>query len=126
MLDVIGAGNPDYKGQDWGDVWARSTQHSQLSEQIEKIIQERRNKEIEGGKDDHREYAMPIWVQILTVSKRSFVAYWRTPQYALVCPESLHCTYNQPSDHSAGQILASCFHRALQHFHFLAPRKQLH
>ncbi|XRM42481.1 ATP-binding cassette transporter snq2 [Aspergillus tubingensis] len=83
MLDVIGAGNPDYKGQDWGDVWARSTQHSQLSEQIEKIIQERRNKEIEGGKDDHREYAMPIWVQILTVSKRSFVAYWRTPQYAL-------------------------------------------
>lgn len=93
MLDVIGAGNPDYKGQDWGDVWARSTQHSQLSEQIEKIIQERRNKEIEGGKDDNREYAMPIWVQILTVSKRSFVAYWRTPQYALVCSKSLLTLY---------------------------------
>ncbi|OOF99116.1 hypothetical protein ASPCADRAFT_140778 [Aspergillus carbonarius ITEM 5010] len=83
MLDVIGAGNPEYRGQDWGDVWARSAEHRQLSQEIENLVQERRNKEVEEGKDDNREYAMPIWVQILTVTKRSFVAYWRTPQYAL-------------------------------------------
>ncbi|RAL01405.1 putative ABC transporter [Aspergillus ibericus CBS 121593] len=83
MLEVIGAGNPDYKGQDWGDVWARSAQHRQLSQDIENLIQERRNKEVEEGKDDNREYAMPIWVQVLTVTKRSFIAYWRTPPYVM-------------------------------------------
>ncbi|PWY91900.1 ABC transporter [Aspergillus sclerotioniger CBS 115572] len=83
MLDVIGAGNPEYKGQDWGEVWARSAEYKQLSHEIENLVQERRDKEVEEGKDDNREYAMPIWVQVLTVTKRSFVAYWRTPQYAL-------------------------------------------
>ncbi|PYH90416.1 ABC transporter [Aspergillus ellipticus CBS 707.79] len=83
MLDVIGAGNPEYKGQDWGDVWAKSPQHEQLSHEIEGIIQERRNRPNHERKDDNREFSMPIWVQIFTVTKRSFVSYWRTPDYTL-------------------------------------------
>jgi hypothetical protein len=84
MLDVIGAGNPEYKGKDWGDVWAQSPQCKQLAEEIGKIIDSRRTREIRQNKDDDREYAMPIWTQIVTVTKRAFVAYWRSPEYTLV------------------------------------------
>ncbi|PYI14241.1 ABC transporter [Aspergillus violaceofuscus CBS 115571] len=83
MLDAIGAGNPEYKGQDWGDVWANSEEHRQLSETIESITRERRDKAEGGRTDDDREFAMSVWVQIVAVTKRSFIAYWRTPQYVL-------------------------------------------
>ncbi|KAJ5825703.1 CDR ABC transporter [Penicillium riverlandense] len=82
MLEVIGAGNPDYKGKDWGDVWANSSESTQLSQEIEDIINSRRNVQNETLKDD-REYAMPVHAQILAVTKRAFVAYWRTPDYIL-------------------------------------------
>lgn len=83
MLEVIGAGNPDYKGQDWGDVWAASTESKQLHEDIEGIVSSRRNIQDDKIKDD-REYAMPLWTQVVAVTKRSFVAYWRSPDYILV------------------------------------------
>jgi hypothetical protein len=83
MLEVIGAGNPDYKGKDWGDVWANSSESTQLSQELEDIISSRRNLQNETLKDD-REYAMPVHVQILAATKRAFVAYWRTPDYILV------------------------------------------
>ncbi|RHZ56971.1 hypothetical protein CDV55_104831 [Aspergillus turcosus] len=83
MLEVIGAGNPDYKGKDWGDVWAQSPQCKQLADDIDKIIDSRRNREDRQNNDDDRGYAMPIWTQIVTVTKRAFVAYWRSPQYTL-------------------------------------------
>lgn len=90
MLEVIGAGNPDYKGKDWGDVWAQSPQCKELSEEISHITSSRRNSENRQNKDDGREFAMPIWVQIVTVTKRAFVAYWRSPEYTLVCVLVLH------------------------------------
>lgn len=84
MLEVIGAGNPDYKGQDWGDVWINSQEYKDLSQDIDKIIQDRREKEVSEASDDNREYAMPAMVQVWAVSKRAFIAYWRNPQYTLV------------------------------------------
>ncbi|KAL4810836.1 ABC-2 type transporter-domain-containing protein, partial [Aspergillus unguis] len=83
MLEVIGAGNPEYKGQDWGDVWANSSNCKQLSDDIHSVIDTRKNNEKKQNKDDDREYAMPIWIQILTVTKRSFIAYWRAPEYII-------------------------------------------
>ncbi|KAL3478070.1 ABC-2 type transporter-domain-containing protein [Aspergillus californicus] len=81
MLEVIGAGNPEYRGQDWGDVWASSQECKRLSDDIKSIVETRRNKEQEQNRDDDREFAMPIWTQVVTVTKRSFTAYWRTPEY---------------------------------------------
>ncbi|KAL2810856.1 ABC-2 type transporter-domain-containing protein [Aspergillus granulosus] len=81
MLEVIGAGNPEYKGQDWADVWSESQECKDLSTEINNIIVSRQRGEQERNKDDDREYAMPIWTQIVTVTKRSFIAYWRTPEY---------------------------------------------
>ncbi|OJJ30431.1 hypothetical protein ASPWEDRAFT_121427 [Aspergillus wentii DTO 134E9] len=81
MLEVIGAGNPDYKGQDWSEVWAKSKECKQLSEDIEAIINSRRGRQGEEKKSDSREFAMPLATQIVTVTKRAFVAYWRSPEY---------------------------------------------
>jgi ATP-binding cassette, subfamily G (WHITE), member 2, SNQ2 len=82
MLEAIGAGNPDYKGQDWGDVWAKSSQNSELTKEIQHIIGERREKaDTSSYTKDDREFAMPLVTQISTVVHRSFTAIWRTPNY---------------------------------------------
>jgi ATP-binding cassette subfamily G (WHITE) protein 2 (SNQ2) len=82
MLEAIGAGDPNYKGQDWGDVWLKSKDNQKRQQEIQELLQERRG----AGKDavrDDREYAMPLSTQIVSVAKRSFVAYWRTPEYMI-------------------------------------------
>jgi hypothetical protein len=84
MLEVIGAGNPDYKGQDWGDVWASSPESKRLLEELESIISSRRETRDDKTVNDDREYAMPLYAQIVAVTKRAFVAYWRLPDYILV------------------------------------------
>lgn len=81
MLEAIGAGNPEYKGQDWGDVWASSPEHAERSREIEHMIGERRIAPTNSKMDDNREYAMPLGVQISTVLHRTFVSYWRNPDY---------------------------------------------
>lgn len=84
MLDSIGAGNPDYAGPDWGDVWMRSKQRDALSHEISKTIEERqRASDQTRSLQDDREYAMPLMAQTAAVVKRTFIAYWRTPNYIL-------------------------------------------
>lgn len=83
MLEAIGAGNPDYKGQEWGDVWASSPEHNQRSDEIQSMIKERRSGSSTRATDDDREYAMPLSTQIYFVVKRSFTSYWRTPEYVV-------------------------------------------
>lgn len=88
MLEVIGGGNPDYKGQNWADVWGHSPEYAKISSDINNIIQSRRasldsDSSDRPGDDDH-EFAMPLWAQIMATTRRSFIAYWRTPEYALV------------------------------------------
>lgn len=84
MLEVIGAGDPNYKGKDWGDVWASSVENEKLFQEIQQIISTRRDaaKDKDYARDD-REYAMPLGTQLTTVIHRSFVAIWRTPAYVL-------------------------------------------
>lgn len=81
MLEAIGAGDPDYKGEDWGEIWAKSSENEKLGKEIQDIISKRR----EAGKNDeardNREFAMPYAQQWLAVVTRSFVAIWRDPPY---------------------------------------------
>ncbi|KXJ87357.1 brefeldin A resistance protein [Microdochium bolleyi] len=81
MLDTIGAGNPDYEGQDWGDTWRDSENHREQAETIQKLIEERKSAPQPDIIKDDREYAMPLWTQTSAVVKRAFVAYWRSPNY---------------------------------------------
>lgn len=83
MLEAIGAGDPNYKGQDWGDVWAASPEHEARSREIQAMIDERRNAPTSSKTDDSREYAMPLGTQIYAVVNRAFVSYWRTPDYMI-------------------------------------------
>ncbi|KAI4230807.1 MAG: hypothetical protein LQ349_006013 [Xanthoria aureola] len=83
MLEAIGAGDPNYKGQDWGDVWASSPEHQARAQEIQDLIAERRNAPTNSKTDDNREFAMPLGTQVYAVVKRSFVSYWRTPDYML-------------------------------------------
>lgn len=83
MLDVIGAGNPDYKGQDWGDTWASSKQFEAQSREINDLNEKRRNVEHSKNIQDDREYAMPLATQINAVVRRAFVSYWRKPNYIM-------------------------------------------
>ena len=80
MLDAIGAGNPDYQGQDWGDVWEKSSEKEALTKEIESIKNDRQNVGNESVRDD-REFAMPLTTQLYVVVHRAFVSVWRSPQY---------------------------------------------
>jgi ATP-binding cassette subfamily G (WHITE) protein 2 (SNQ2) len=81
MLEAIGAGNPDYEGQDWGDVWQKSAENEKLSNEIQEISKSRRDAAKNEEASDDREYAMPYPQQWLAVVRRSFVAIWRDPEY---------------------------------------------
>jgi len=82
LLQVIGAGDPNYDGPDYGDIWLESDRYKEQSKEIEEAIESRKNVEHSNNVQDDREYAMPISVQTKAVVKRAFVAYWRTPNYA--------------------------------------------
>ncbi|KAL6712243.1 ATP-binding cassette transporter snq2 [Coniothyrium glycines] len=83
MLEAIGAGDPNYKGQDWGDVWEKSEENDKLGKEIQDIVSKRREASKNDEARDDREYAMPYIQQWLAVVKRSFVAIWRDPEYVL-------------------------------------------
>lgn len=83
MLEAIGAGDPNYKGQDWGDIWASSPEHQDRAREIQAMIAERRGAPTNSKTDDDREFAMPLGTQVYAVVKRSFVSYWRTPDYMI-------------------------------------------
>ncbi|KAH0496084.1 hypothetical protein TgHK011_003466 [Trichoderma gracile] len=81
MLEAIGAGDPNYHGQDWADVWASSPEHEQRSQEIQDMISSRQKVEPSKNLKDDREYAAPLSVQTRLVVKRAFVSYWRSPNY---------------------------------------------
>ena len=81
MLEAIGAGNPDYKGKDWADVWAKSPEHDYRTQEIQDMVSSRAHAEPSKSLKDDREYAMPLGVQVRAVLKRYFVSYWRNPDY---------------------------------------------
>ncbi|TQN72395.1 Brefeldin A resistance protein [Colletotrichum shisoi] len=81
MLEAIGAGDPNYEGKDWGDVWAQSEHKKTRSREIDDMLSNRRDVEPSKSLKDDREYAMPLTTQTMAVVKRSFIAYWRTPNY---------------------------------------------
>ena len=83
MLEAIGAGDPNYKGKDWGDVWASSPEHEERSRDIQNMISSRRNAPLTDKLKDDREYAMPLSTQVSEVTKRTFVNYWRDPDYMI-------------------------------------------
>lgn len=79
MLEAIGAGDPTRKEKDWAEVWTASPEHTMRMSEIEGFIWERGQNS--DAMTDSRQFAMPISAQITAVMKRTFVSYWRNPEY---------------------------------------------
>ncbi|KAF2680334.1 hypothetical protein K458DRAFT_373583 [Lentithecium fluviatile CBS 122367] len=79
MLEAIGAGNPNQKGNDWAEIWSRSKENALLTQEIEDMV--RLNVVSRPQMEDSAEYAMPIHVQIGAVVHRSFSSMWRSRDY---------------------------------------------
>ncbi|KAF2269439.1 hypothetical protein CC78DRAFT_487060 [Lojkania enalia] len=82
MLDAIGAGQaPRIGKRDWADVWSDSEEFAEIKDEIVRI---KRTRIAEVGSVEpieQKEYATPLWHQIVHVNKRMSLAFWRTPNY---------------------------------------------
>ncbi|KAI5807966.1 putative ABC transporter [Peziza echinospora] len=81
MLDVIGVGEGKKSNKDWGDIWSNSEEYSERTREIEEIITQRQQTGRESRPNDELEFAMPWATQVRAVVKRSFISYWRSPNY---------------------------------------------
>lgn len=128
MLEVIGAGDPNYKGKDWGDVWEQSKNYQARSDEIAEMIERRKNVEQSQNLKDDREYAMPLGTQTLAVVTRSFTAYWVSLEHIKPSslPGSQRLTLNVLSAADTQlhhrQISPSHHDGALHDVHLLPPR----
>ncbi|PYI04413.1 hypothetical protein BO78DRAFT_431332 [Aspergillus sclerotiicarbonarius CBS 121057] len=78
MIDVV-SGTLS-QGRDWNDVWKNSPEHTNAVKNLDAIVSDAAAKP-PGTVDDGNEFAMPLWKQILVVSKRSCVAVYRNTDY---------------------------------------------
>jgi ATP-binding cassette, subfamily G (WHITE), member 2, SNQ2 len=81
MLQAIGAGAVAKVKQDWGQIWAESTEYTEVVKQVETICKERKN--LASAITDDREYAMPLTAQLVALTRRTFTSVWRDPNYLL-------------------------------------------
>lgn len=81
MLDAIGAGlTPRVGNRDWADIWRESPEFQETVDEIEHIKAVGLSKPFEERKNASR-YSTPFLYQMKTVSERSFVSLWRSPNY---------------------------------------------
>ncbi|KAI1375082.1 ABC-2 type transporter-domain-containing protein [Hypoxylon crocopeplum] len=75
---------PDGTKVDWNEEWRTSEQAQQVIEEIDGL-KRIRSTVSQGGdkrsKDEQREYAAPVWLQTVELTKRMFRQYWRDPSY---------------------------------------------
>jgi ATP-binding cassette subfamily G (WHITE) protein 2 (SNQ2) len=82
MLDTIGAGATADTSVDWHDIWKRSPEAVELQAQIERIHAEGRARpSVETER--HSEFATSWMHQMVELTKRNFLAYWRNPTYLI-------------------------------------------
>jgi ATP-binding cassette, subfamily G (WHITE), member 2, SNQ2 len=80
MLEAIGAGlSPCIGDCDWAEIWANSPECKQAKEEIQYIKIEGLSCPIDVTKASR--YATPFLYQLRVVSKRTFIALWRSPDY---------------------------------------------
>ncbi|GAA5969283.1 hypothetical protein JCM8115_006749 [Rhodotorula mucilaginosa] len=81
QLEAIGAGSTRRVGdRDWADIWLDSEEFAQVKETIKQLNAEGlAMPEDTGGLGTS--YATPFWTQLQVVSTRTFLAFWRSPDY---------------------------------------------
>jgi len=78
MLQAIGAGAVATTKQNWAQMWVKSNERKSLLEEI-RMTRVERSTLLASDK----EYAMPLFLQIIALTVRTFTSYWRDPNYLL-------------------------------------------
>lgn len=84
MLEIVNNGT-NSEGENWFDVWKRSSECQGVQTEIDRIHREQQSKTQASDKDNESwsksEFAMPFWFQLYQVTYRVFQQYWRMPEY---------------------------------------------
>ena len=83
ILDVIGAGATATTKHNWHDLFLQSPEYVQLQQQLQQVHHNNRGVVAEDTTRSQREYAQPFMVQLIEVTKRAFISYWRNPLYLI-------------------------------------------
>lgn len=78
MIDVVSG--PLAKGRDWADVWRQSPEYTNITQEVNRLADEAKNKP-PSFEEDGLEYATPLSTQLKLVVSRSIRSIWRSPQY---------------------------------------------
>lgn len=88
MLEAIGAAPGSTADVDWYQAWRQSPEYQGVQGELNRLAaptasQEKPEHGHHGKHDDsaYREFAAPLWDQLLVVCHRVFQQYWRTPSY---------------------------------------------
>ncbi|KAL0085199.1 ABC-2 type transporter-domain-containing protein [Phycomyces blakesleeanus] len=77
ILEVVGAGTAGKASRDWSEVWAGSEKSKELDAELADINRTANKKP---ARKAHT-YATSFWTQFKLVVNRSFLTYWRSPDY---------------------------------------------
>ncbi|KAF2875749.1 pleiotropic ABC efflux transporter of multiple drugs [Massariosphaeria phaeospora] len=77
VMDVSGASPNSRNSIDWNETWKDSSDRVELKQDLAhmRMSREKRTESMASG----GEFATPFWTQLLVVTNRTFVEYWRTP-----------------------------------------------
>lgn len=84
MLEAIGAAPGSSTDVDWHQAWRDSPEYQDVQDELHRLKEGglTRVKTTEASNPaSFREFASPLWDQLLIVTRRVFQQYWRTPSY---------------------------------------------
>ncbi|GAA5926233.1 hypothetical protein JCM3775_000963 [Rhodotorula graminis] len=82
MLEAIGAGSSKQVGdKDWADVWNESEEFAVIKQRIQELKAEGLAMPEDTDPSLKNEYSTPFLTQLKIVSGRTFMAFWRSPDY---------------------------------------------
>lgn len=81
MLDVIGAAPGSTANRDYHEAWLNSKEYKNVQKELRKMENTLVKEAVESSEESKKEFATSIWSQFLTVIKRVFEQYYRTPSY---------------------------------------------
>lgn len=85
MLNVIGAAPGAHTDIDWPAVWRQSPEYQGVQDELARLARPNTKRNSSEPRSDdpsqYREFASPVSVQLIEVTKRVFEQIWRSPHY---------------------------------------------
>ncbi|KAM0287021.1 hypothetical protein ACHAQH_000706 [Verticillium albo-atrum] len=86
MLSAIGAAPGSETSVDWHQAWRDSPEYRGVTDELQRLKANASRAATDdtsqaNDKASYREFATPLWGQLLIVTRRVFEQYWRTPSY---------------------------------------------